>query len=172
MVPGATAAGPVLTVPAVSGFLARASAPATLFREVRRQVQGFRVTLWCPTPDLRDATASLVDGALAEYDGTFIPLPDGPANPTETEGFSGRSPKPKVWGGGGGLLKYAGTFPDDSTQKTGLYRRDLRFTVEYPTIQTMQAPQVIFGIQVAEATGASRKWPLAISRGSGLTLVQ
>ena len=133
MIPGASASGPMLTVPPCSDFAARVSAPATLSREVRRQVQGIQVTLWCPTPAIRDAVAAVVDGALAEFDGLHVPLPDG----------------------SGGLLKYTGTVSDDATQKAGLYRRDLRLTVEYATTQTMQAPQVLWGVQVTGGDTAS-----------------
>ena len=57
-VPGATASGAVLTMPA-SGFVVRVGGPITEEREVRRQLQGVRVILWCPTPAVRDAAALL-----------------------------------------------------------------------------------------------------------------
>jgi hypothetical protein len=54
---------------------ARTAADATATSELRRQVQTFRVTAWCPTPDLRDATCAVLDPAFAAT--PFIPLADG-----------------------------------------------------------------------------------------------
>ncbi len=122
IVPGASASGAVLTVPAAADFEVRVGAPITLAREVRRQSQIFRITLWCPTPELRDAAATVIDGALADYDGLFIPLRDGTS----------------------GLVAYHGTFPDDTGQKSGIYRRDLRYSVEYATMQTRAVSPILF----------------------------
>ena len=120
MVPGASVSGAVLTVPGLQD--ARIGAPVTQVREVRRQSQGFRITLWCPSPATRDAAASVIDAAMAAYDEGFINLRDGTQ----------------------GLLKYSGTFPDDTTQKSGIYRRDLRYTVDYPTIQKQVVAPILF----------------------------
>lgn len=120
LVPGAQAQDGVLTVPGLE--LVRVGASVTQTREVRRQSQGFRITLWCPSPETRDAAASAIDAALAAYDEGFILLRDGTQ----------------------GLLKYSGTFPDDSTQKSGIYRRDLRYTVEYPIIQIQVVAPILF----------------------------
>ncbi len=122
IVPGASASGDVLTVPVAADFAVRVGAPVTLAREVRRQAQIFRVTLWCPTPELRDAAARVIDGALAVFDGEFIDLP----------------------GGTQGLVAYHGTFPDDTGQKSGVYRRDLRYSVEYATMQTRAVSPILF----------------------------
>ena len=121
LTPGASAAGPVLTMP-TSDFVVRIGAGIAEEREVRRQQQGFRVILWCPTPALRDATATVVDGALAVFDQEFLRLPDGT----------------------GGLLRYQGTLPDDVPSKADLWKRTLEYTVEYPTIQRRASPPILF----------------------------
>ncbi|MGI4793137.1 MAG: hypothetical protein ACRYG8_03445 [Janthinobacterium lividum] len=119
--PGATASGPTLTMPG-DGFIARTGGPIAEEREVRRQQQGVRVILWCPNPALRDAAASVVDGAFAEFDGEFLTLSDGT----------------------GGLLKYQGVLPDDVPSKADLWKQTLEYSVEYPTMQRRQTPPVLF----------------------------
>ena len=121
IVPDAVADGPALTLP-TSGFVARTGGPVTEVREVRRQVQGFRVIVWCPTEPLRDLVSATVDLAFAELDDTWILLPDGT----------------------GGLLHYAGTLPDDAPTKANLWKRDLEYTVEYATVATRKSPPILF----------------------------
>ena len=121
MVPGASADGPVLTLPD-DRFVARTGGPIAEEREVRRQLQGVRVILWCPTPAVRDTAAGVVDGALAEHDGRFLTLPDGT----------------------GGLLHYTGTLPDDVPSKASLWKRTLEYAVEYPTMHRRLSPPILF----------------------------
>lgn len=121
LVPGSSASGLVQTMPD-SRFVARVGGPISEEREVRRQQQGFRVILWCPTPALRDTTSCVVDGALAVLDGEFMPLPDG----------------------SGGLLKYQGTLPDDVPSKADLWKRTLEYVVEFPTMQRRLTPPILF----------------------------
>jgi len=117
----ALAAGPVLTVPYVSRLVARVVVGGTAFQEVRRQERDLRVTCWCPTPECRDTAAQLVDLRLARL--AFLPLPDG----SEAR------------------LRYRGTSVYDQAQNAMLYRRDLLFTAEYPTILVDTVPAMLFG---------------------------
>ncbi|MEO8716069.1 MAG: hypothetical protein ABI369_13750 [Acetobacteraceae bacterium] len=110
-----------LTIPSASRLLSRVVADAPAQKEVRRQTQTFRVTCWCPTPGTRDAAAVAIDQALAEV--AFIDLPDG------TQGH----------------LTYAGTTVFDQSQDALLYRRDLLYSVEYPTILSAMQPVMLFG---------------------------
>ena len=121
LVPGAAVSGATVTCPADPKLKARVGGYATIRRELRRQVQGFRVTCWCPDRVSRDAVATCVDQAIAQH--TFLTLPNG----------SGR-------------LTYAAADVDDVPQKDRLWRRDFRVTVEYPTTEVQVAPAMMWGI--------------------------
>lgn len=102
--------------------VARTAADATATSEVRRQVQSFRVTAWCPTPDLRDATCAVLDPAFAAT--PFLTLADGSA----------------------ARLTFANTTTFDQREDAALYRRDLLYTVEYATTLAAIQPSMLFGI--------------------------
>jgi hypothetical protein len=113
--------GGTLTIAGVGRLLARVVADAPVQQEVRRQVQGFRVTCWCPTPATRDAAAAAIDQALSTQH--FVALADGSS----------------------GRLTYAGTAVFDQSQNARLYRRDLSYNVEFPTIVSSSLPAMLFG---------------------------
>jgi hypothetical protein len=113
--------GSTLTIPGVGDLTARVVADASAQQEIRRQEQIFRVTCWCPTPTSRDAAAIAIDQALAQS--IFITLADGSM----------------------GKLTYAGTTVFDQSQDALLYRRDLLYQVEYPTIIIASQPAMLFG---------------------------
>src|SRR5208282_1537646 len=113
--------GSTLTIPGVGNLIARVVADGSAQQEIRRQEQTFRVTCWCPTPTSRDATAVAIDLALAQS--IFITLADGSM----------------------GKLTYAGTTVFDQSQDALLYRRDLLYQVEYPTIISTSQPAMLFG---------------------------
>jgi hypothetical protein len=116
-----------VTIPGVTGLIARTAADATVVEEMRRQRQQFRITAWCPDPDSRDAVARSVDAALAGV--TFLPLADG----------------------SGGRIRFAGSTSFDQQQDAALYRRDLIYDVEYPTTLTSTLPSMLFGDVVLNA---------------------
>lgn len=122
LVPGATCAGAVVSVPPAPKLTARVLGFSTLGRELRRQKQGMKITFYAPTPALRDTVAAFVDVALSRV--RFLALPDG---------YCGR-------------LRYSGTFVDDVPQKEGLWKRDLRYTVDYPTTEIVVAPPMLWGV--------------------------
>ena len=113
--------GSTLSLPGAGLVLARVIADAPAQQETRRQTQLFRITCWCPTPAIRDATAGAIDLAMAQLQ--FITLADG------TEG----------------RLIYGGTSVFDQSQDALLYRRDLLYSVEYATILTESQPAMLFG---------------------------
>ena len=113
--------GSKLTVPNVGVLLARVVADAIAQQEIRRQELNFRVTCWCPTPTTRDVAATAIDLSLAQV--PFIILPDGST----------------------GRLTYYGTSVLDQSENALLYRRDLLYRVEYPTILTASQPAMLFG---------------------------
>ena len=119
---GATASGPSLHLPGTGGApLAVVYGLATAISEQRRQEQGFRVTVFAPTPDARTAVAAVIDQALAGT--SFLPLADGSA----------------------GRLRYRQTRVDDVPGRANLWRRELLYTVEYGTTQTTTVPDMVFG---------------------------
>jgi hypothetical protein len=110
-----------LNVPAAGRLDARVVADAQGTREIRRQTQDFRVTCWCPTPATRDAASIAIDQAFAAI--TFLALADG----TQAR------------------IQYAGTLVFDQSQDALLYRRDLLYRVEYPTIVSALQPSMLWG---------------------------
>ncbi len=110
-----------LTIAGAGDLLARVVADAPTLQEVRRQEQGFRVTCWCPTPGMRDMAATAIDQTLSTQH--FFALADGSS----------------------GRLTYAGTTVFDQSQNARLYRRDLTYNVEYPTILSSALPAMLFG---------------------------
>ncbi len=114
-------AGASLTIPSASALIARTAADATSSQELRRQQQEVRITAWCPTPDLRDAACEAIDVACAAT--PFLTLAGG---------FPAR-------------LRFASTTTFDARQDAALYRRDLLYTVEYPTTQAVTEPSMLFG---------------------------
>jgi len=99
-------AGPGQLAALVAGT--RATVYRTL-RQTRRQLQAFRVTAWCPDPLTRDAIGSAIDSAMSGID--FIGLADGTS----------------------GRLRYLASNVSDRWEDAALYRRELTYSVDYPT---------------------------------------
>lgn len=114
-------AGSSITIPGAARLLARVVADAPATRQVRRQSQVFRITAWCPSPESRDAAIASIDAALAAT--TFLDLADGST----------------------GRLRYDSTATLDQSQDAALYRRDLLYSVDYPTTLTSLQPSMLFG---------------------------
>lgn len=114
-------AGSTITVPAATDFVARVVNGAGSLMEIKRQVQDFKVSLWCPDPPTRDLMAPVLDQALAEL--TFIALADGSS----------------------GRLLFAGNETRDADADATLYRRDMIYSVEYPTTLAQMTPAMLFG---------------------------
>jgi hypothetical protein len=109
-----------LWVPSAYRLVGRVVGSVRMTREVRRQEQRFRMTLWSPTPELRDDTAALVDVGVATT--PFLKLPDGSA----------------------ARLIYAGSETTDNDADATLYRRDILVDAEYPTTISEILPCVLF----------------------------
>ncbi|KHJ66601.1 hypothetical protein QU24_18595 [Pantoea rodasii] len=87
-------------------------------RELRRQIKDFQVTVWAPSPQLRNTIGTAIDAALSEH--CHIDLGDGaPAQ-----------------------MFYTRQFDSDSAENWHVYRRDLIFSVNFATTQTIRAPEV------------------------------
>ena len=113
--------GPTLTIPGAANIIARVVADGPALREIRRQSHDIRLSLWCPTPALRDTASAIIDTALAGR--IFIDLPDHST----------------------GRLAYKNTAVFDQSQSAMLYRRDLIYSVEYATIASESLPAMLFG---------------------------
>jgi hypothetical protein len=100
---------------------ARTAADATATTELRRQIQTFRITAWCPAPDLRDITCAALDPVFAAT--PFLTLSDGTA----------------------ARLTFNSTTTFDQSQDASLYRRDLLYAVEFPTTLVATQPSMLFG---------------------------
>jgi hypothetical protein len=96
-------------------------------QEIRRQVQGFRISTWCPDPGTRDEVAPVVDLAVGAVN--FLPLADGSF----------------------GRVRFADVTVSDGGADTGLYRRDLVYDVEYPTTLAQMTPAMLFGTAAVSA---------------------
>jgi hypothetical protein len=123
--------GTTLTIPGSGTLIARVVTDGSVQQEIRRQEQDFRVTCWCPTPTSRDAAAIAIDLALAQL--TFITLADGSM----------------------GRLTYSGTTVFDRSEDALLYRRDLLYCVEYPTVINASLPAMLFGGLLLNTTGVT-----------------
>ncbi|HUB90954.1 MAG TPA: hypothetical protein VMA74_14610 [Dyella sp.] len=126
---GATAAGAVITLPLSARITAaRAGASGTMSALTKQQQREVQITIWADTPEHRSAAAQPIDSALSAI--TWLQLPDGTS----------------------GRLRYVSTPVDDINQKANLYRRDLLYTVEYFTTNTITATEVIVTEQTNSLT--------------------
>lgn len=117
----ATSSGAVVTLPSTANGAVDASVGGygTLARELKRQQRTFSICNWCKSPAQRDAVAPVLDIALSRLD--WLSLADGSS----------------------GRLIYQRTLVLDEKQKLQIYRRDLQYRIEYATIETVQAPEVL-----------------------------
>ena len=118
-----------ISVPGVGLLKARVVAEQPALLQTRRQEQRFRITCWCPDQSTRDATAGAIDAALAQL--RFIFLADGSC----------------------GRLLFRSSAVTDRAEDASLYRRDLVYSVEYPTTLAALLPTMLFAdITVGTAT--------------------
>lgn len=117
----AVASGSSLQLLNARGLAVRVVADGQGGTELRRQVAGFRVVFWCSSPDLRDTVVSQVDTAMAGS--TFI----------DVNGWACR-------------LRGSGDSNSDEGAAAGIWRRELQYTIEYPTVANETLPAMLFGI--------------------------
>lgn len=115
-----TVTGAAITLPPTAMVEAlRIGSTGTIAREVSRQERQFQIVVWCFNPDLRDQACSLIKPALDGVE--FLTLPDGSQ----------------------ARMYYASSTETDAPEKEILYRRDLIYCVEWPTLQTHLATQIV-----------------------------
>lgn len=119
LVPGASSAGPVITLTGAHAVLARVGGFGTAYKETKRQEQSVQVIVWANSPAARDAVASPLDSALS--DSNNISFLDGSF----------------------GIIRSSGSLMTDQLQKADLYRIDLFYMIDYATTQVLNAVEVI-----------------------------
>ena len=118
-----------ITLPGVQRLIARTVATQGVFNQIRRQEQIFRLIGWCADPALRDAAMIVLDSALAAM--YFLPFADGSV----------------------GRLRFRQSITLDRQENASLYRRDLLYSVEYPTLQTATLAAMLFGTTTIGTAG-------------------
>ena len=124
----ATAAGAAITIPNATYISPRVGGVGTVQRETRRQERTFLISTWANGAAPRDLIAGKVDAVLSGI--VRLTLPDQ-----------------------GAALRYKRGHQHDDLAN-GIYRRDLRYAVEYATIVTDTAYQIATGVENVTA-GAS-----------------
>jgi len=118
--PGTSASGAVITLPATARILAaRVGGSGTGAMDIRNQERIMMVGIWAGKPAARDAVAKVIDPAISAN--SFLVMPDS---------FAAR-------------IIYHGSLFNDSEQKMGIYRRDLLYSVDYATTITTQTWEVV-----------------------------
>lgn len=128
-IPGASSTGAAVTLPSPLNLSAAVMTPQSIATEVRRQDQGFRISCWCNTPTMRDTVAGGIDNAIAG-------MRDANGNLTRFM---------QIKTGETGWVRYLRSYASDVPTKATLWRRDLLYTVEYPTTLIEQDPAMLFG---------------------------
>ncbi len=113
--------GSTITIPGSYSVIARVVCDCAASFESRRQEKDLRVACWCPSPATRDAVAGAIDAAMDQM--AFLALADGTS----------------------ARITYRNTASYDQAQNALLYRRDLLYTAEYPTVTTLELPSMLFG---------------------------
>lgn len=127
-IPGASSSGAVITLPPGPTPVLRVGSTGTAIQEIRRQKRVMQITIWAPTPALRDTVAKAVDVVLADLE--FLTMPDGT----------------------GGRLIYDSSPMSDALEKAKTYRRDLRYSVEFATTKQMTTAEVVVGVVTQQTT--------------------
>jgi hypothetical protein len=118
-VPLTSSTGPVINFPATARInTVRVGVTGVSANEIRRQEQVYQIGIWAPTPIARDNIAKAVDGALAAI--RRFTLPD-------------TSSCRLIW---------KNSLQSDKLEKENLFRRDLFYTAEFPTLQVETDTQV------------------------------
>ncbi len=142
-VSGATVSNAVITVPSPLRLAAGVMMPQTVLTVTRQQEQGIRISIWAPTPAARDTLVSLIDNAM---EGLKTPSGFLTAFFPVTAYENAR-------------LAYRTSYSTDIPARERIWRRDLVYTVEYPTTLIEQDPVMLFGggTQTIGITGTTRQ---------------
>jgi hypothetical protein len=117
----ATAQMSNITVAGAHSILVRVVCDNSTSFESRRQEKDIRIICWCPSPQARDSVVAAIDAAIDLVN--FLVLSDDSS----------------------ARIIYRNTASYDQAQNALLYRRDLVYTVEYPTVTVFEQPSMLFG---------------------------
>lgn len=119
LIPGAGATNALITLPDASALGAvRVGISGTIADIAESESRRFQITVWAPDPQMRSIIAKAIRTALAPL--SRIPLSDGTT----------------------GNITFVDDFPTDASQKSAIYRRDIWYSVDYPTLQVLSATQI------------------------------
>lgn len=135
LIPGASSAGPAVTVAGAHGIFARVGGFGTVMMETKRQEKQFQLIVWAPTPSARAAVLDALDSVLSAS--TDMAMPDGSSS----------------------IVRYSHSSQSDQVQKAGLYRGDLFYSIDYATTQTQAPAEVI--APVLNTTNAQTGLPIS-----------
>ena len=127
MIPIASVDDDVITLPLTAQGLikVRVGAPGTIIQELERTNQLYMVSIWTPNNPIRVAASKIIRPALADID--YLNFPDATV----------------------GRLLYDSSHDISAMQKQNVYRRDIRYWVEYATcIEQPGFPITIFQTQI------------------------
>jgi len=110
-----------ITVPAAANFDVRIVQGAGALLETKRQIEEFKISLWCSDPALRDGASGRIEQGISEMN--FIYLADGSS----------------------ARIICSGTQTSDMAANAALYRADIFYSVEYPTTIAQILPAMLFG---------------------------
>lgn len=117
--PGTSSFGSVITIPTSNAVLVAAGGQGTAWKEIGRQSQCFQITAWCPTPTSRDLVGKFIKSTFAGNNRITIAADNS-------------------WG----MIRYQRSIITDKNQTQQSYRRDLFYTVEFPTSVTGTFPSI------------------------------
>lgn len=117
----ATSEGAVITVPGAVNLAVDVGVHGKKARVLRRQDRQFMVSIWAPSHAVRTATAKIIDPGLTRL--FWIDLPDL----THGRNIHVRSAD------------------SDEAQEVSIYRRDLVWSVDFPTIEVFDGTEVLVG---------------------------
>ncbi|MGA7781089.1 MAG: hypothetical protein WCA85_25745 [Paraburkholderia sp.] len=133
LIPGASAAGAVITINGLFDLESAISVPVTVQQEIGRQAQVFMVVIWTPSEMLRDAVGRPLELAFKQQ--PRIVMPDN------------------TWA----RMLFRGVTDLDGSEKQQIYRRNLLYEVEYALTEAVTTNTVTnFGVTVTPTSGTPR----------------
>lgn len=119
LVPGASSSGAVVTMAAgVALGAVRVGISGTVSNIAENESRRFQITVWANSP----ATRSILAKAIRDF---FAPIS-----------------RIDLGDGTQGNITFVDDFPTDTYQKSAVFRRDIWYAVDYPTVQALPATQI------------------------------
>lgn len=115
----ASSTGSILSVPSAVHLSANVGVAGEFWVELKRQQKQFMISVWAPDHEKRTRCGKLIDTGLAKL--KFLSFPDYTS----------------------GLNLYVRADDSDSAEEILLYRRDLVYQIEFPTIDVVEGDEVI-----------------------------